>query len=244
MLIFLRPDPLSLSRWLMASEARTKSSSESTIRPLRQILSQSEVILAIASMSLSQLVMTAIMVITPLHMDHHAHSIGDISNVITAHTLGMFGLAMVSGWLVERYGRIPIIALGSYLIILASFMAPTSFGVWFSAIGLFLLGLGWNFCFVAGSSLLTDALFAGERGQVQGINEMLVALASAVGSLGTGIVFGWQGMMGVGVAGLAFTLLLLGMALWLGIRTMKDQKLAPNYLAEAIIVGKQEPNHD
>jgi MFS family permease len=238
MLFFLRPDPLSLSRLVTASEKQTASEtqaeapSETPLRSLRQIFSRPEVVLAVASMSISQLVMTAIMVITPLHMEHSAHTIGNISNVITAHTLGMFGLAMVTGRLVDRFGRIPIIVLGSYLIILATFIAPTSFGVWFSAIGLFLLGLGWNFCFVAGSSLLSDALFSGERGKVQGINEMLIALASAVGSLGTGIVFDWQGMTAVGVAGLAFTLLLLGIALWPGTRNLKSQRMVQNVMEE------------
>ncbi|GAB4577276.1 MAG: hypothetical protein Fur0022_00070 [Anaerolineales bacterium] len=158
MLVFLRPDPLSLSRLVtateiqsasetqMTSETQSDAPSETRLRSLRKIFSRPQVVLAVASMSISQLVMTAIMVITPLHMEHSAHTIVNISNVITAHTLGRFGLAMVTGRLVDRFGRIPIIVLGSYLIILATFIAPTSFGVWFSAIGLFLLGLGWNFC--------------------------------------------------------------------------------------------------
>jgi predicted MFS family arabinose efflux permease len=75
-----------------------------------------------------------------------------------------------------------------------------------------LLGLGWNFCFVAGSSLLSAELTADERGQAQGVSEVAVALGAGVGSLGTGYVFAQGEMFAVAIVGLVITLALFGLA--------------------------------
>ncbi|MCB0089148.1 MAG: hypothetical protein KDE54_14655, partial [Caldilineaceae bacterium] len=86
-------------------------------------------------------------------------------------------------------------------------------------VALFLLGLGWNFCFIAGSSLLADALAPNERGKAQGANEMLVALASGVGSAGTGVAFAQGGIVVVSAIGLGFSLLLIAATMWVTRRT-------------------------
>ena len=86
-------------------------------------------------------------------------------------------------------------------------------------LALFLLGLGWNFCFVAGSTLLGSQLHASERGRVQGTNDMLVALASGTGSLVTGVIFAGGGMWAIGFTGLALTLLFAGAGIWLARRS-------------------------
>ncbi|MCB0131711.1 MAG: hypothetical protein KDD78_12715, partial [Caldilineaceae bacterium] len=79
---------------------------------------------------------------------------------------------------------------------------------------LFLLGLGWNFCFIAGSSLLTNSLSVGERGSAQGANDMMVATASGAGSLSTGALFGLGGVALVSSIGLGIVLLLFGFVAW------------------------------
>ncbi len=98
-------------------------------------------------------------------------------------------------------------------------MIPLGTGFWLLVSSLFLLGLGWNLCFIAGSSLLSDALAANERGRVQGTNEMLVALASGAGSLGTGTAFAFGGIIGVSAIGLAATLVLVTGVVWVQGRT-------------------------
>ena len=188
------------------------------MRPLRQIFARPLVQLAVASMVIGQLVMTLIMVITPVYMHHQAHTTGEISLVFMAHTLGMFGFATVTGWLIDRLGTRPMIAYGAALLAAASLLAPLAANVVTLAIALFILGLGWNFCFVAGSALLSGELYAGERGRVQGTNDMLVALASGTGSLSTGVIFATSGMIGIGAAGLALTLAFVALAMWLGRR--------------------------
>lgn len=210
--LFMRPDPLEIGQRVAQEDANQDLNVAE--RPLRQIFSKPLVQLAVASMVIGQLVMVLLMTITPLHMDHHNHGTQSISFVIMAHTLGMFGLSSVTGWLIDKYGRIAMIIAGAMILILSSVMTPFSASVAYLAVALFLLGLGWNFCFVAGSSLLSDALSANERGRGQGASEVLVALAAGAGSFSTGGVFAQGGITAVSAVGLAFSLALVAMLIW------------------------------
>ncbi len=221
--LLLRPDPILLSRAQDRSEQAASAAPPPEERPLSEIFARPLVLLAVASMVIGQLVMTMIMVITPVHMAHSAHTTGDISFVIMAHTLGMFGLAPLTGWLIERLGSRPMMAYGALILVISSLMAPWASTVPTLAIALFLLGLGWNFCFVAGSTLLGSQLHASERGRVQGTNDMLVALASGAGSLTTGVIFAGGGMWAIGFTGLALTMLFAVAGIWLVRRSFVAQ---------------------
>ena len=166
----LRPDPLAITRVLEQKANGNDKKAVPPARPISQIFAGSLVRLAIAAMVIGQLVMTLIMVITPLYMHHHNHGAGPISGVIMAHTLGMFGLSTVTGKLIGRFGRITMINMGAAILALSAILTPISVNVWTLGLALFLLGSGWNFCFIAGSSLLSDALAANERGRAQGAN--------------------------------------------------------------------------
>ncbi len=225
--VLLRPDPILLSRVQDSRDQAASTEPPPLERPLSEIFALPPVRLAVASMVIGQLVMTLIMVITPVHMSHGAHTTGEISLVIMAHTLGMFGLAPLTGWLIERIGVRPMMAYGALLLIISSVMAPWAASVLTLAIALFLLGLGWNFCFVAGSTLLGSQLHASERGRVQGTNDMLVALASGTGSLVTGVIFAGGGMWAIGLTGLALTLLFAVAGIWLARRSFVAQQGVP-----------------
>ncbi|MBK8906013.1 MAG: MFS transporter [Anaerolineaceae bacterium] len=210
--LFLRPDPRQISQ--VVAVEKPVGTVEGAARPFSQIFSQPTVLLAVAAMAIGQLVMALIMVITPLHMDHNNHGTESVSLVIMAHTLGMFGLSGVTGGLIDRYGRIPLIVAGSVLLIISGIQAPLSVSLWNLVVSLFLLGLGWNFCFIAGSSLMSDALAPSERARAQGASEVLVSLATGVGSLGTGAVFHQGGMTAVAAVGIALSLLLVALLVW------------------------------
>lgn len=171
-------------------------------------------LLAVATLTIAQLVMTLIMVITPLHMAHHHHDTTAISLVVMAHTLGMFGLSGVTGWLVVRIGKLPVIVIGALILAVSAVLAPLSNNAWMLAFALFLLGLGWNFDFVAGSALLSGALATGERGKTQGVSKTFVAVAAATGAFATGIAFQWGGLLAVCMIGLALTLALIAALFW------------------------------
>ena len=101
----------------------------------------------------------------------------------------MYAFSVISGRLADKWGRGRVILTGAVTLLLACLAAPLSPDVLPLAVSLFLLGLGWNFCFVGGSTLLADRLSPAERARTQGVNDLLVGLASATGSLGSGLVF-------------------------------------------------------
>ena len=183
----LRPDPREVG--VQVSALYPDSAPGGVARPIAVILREPAALAAVTAMVLGQVVMVAIMVITSLHMKGHNHGLGDISAVISAHTLGMYAFSIVSGRLADKWGRGPVILTGAATLLLACLTAPLSPDVLPLAASLFLLGLGWNFCFVGGSTLLADQLSPAERARTQGVNDLLVGLASAIGSLGSGLVF-------------------------------------------------------
>jgi MFS family permease len=183
----LRPDPRDLGKQVAA--LYPDSAPEWKARPIGAILRGPAALTAVTAMMLGQVVMVAIMVITSLHMEENRHQLGDISAVISAHTLGMYAFSVISGRLADRWGRGPVILMGAATLLLACLTAPLSPEVLPMAVSLFLLGLGWNFCFVGGSTLLADQLSPAERARTQGVNDLLVGLSSATGSLGSGLVF-------------------------------------------------------
>ncbi|MBZ0309788.1 MAG: MFS transporter, partial [Anaerolineae bacterium] len=203
--LLLRPDPRDFKQ---AEE--TLERSELPPRPLKIILQSAQVQVAIVAMLIGQFVMVLLMVITPLHMQNHSHSLEAISVVFMAHTLGMFGLSNLTGYLIDRFGRVNMIIGGAVVLLLSATLAPLSSATLALVMALFLLGLGWNFCYIGGSSLLSDALTQSERGKTQGMNEAMVAFASGVASLSSGFIFDAGGFVAVSVIGLVIVLILTG----------------------------------
>lgn len=221
----LRPEPMSIAHAIAAGE---KAKREETgifhkLRPVRELLQVPTIQLAVLAMLISQVVMVTLMTITPLHMNHHDHSKGAISLVISAHTLGMFGFSSLTGYLIDRYGRVPMMIAGAVLLILSALIAPLSATMPFLVTGLFLLGLGWNFGYIAGSSLLADALQGAERARMQGTNDMLVAAAAALGSLSSGILYSSGGYISVAGVGIALVVLFLWMLRLLAVPQVRVQ---------------------
>ena len=209
----LRPDPRDVGRDLARLNPHTVPNLGRT-RPLSGILRQPGVIVAIAAVVFAQMVMVTLMVMTSLHMKVHHHPLTAVSLVISVHTLGMYAFSIVSGRLTDRWGRGPVIILGSGLLILSCLMAAPSAQLLPLAIALFLLGLGWNFAYVAGSTLLADQLSPTERPKTQGFNDLLLGFAAATGSFGGGITFAASGYWALGLIAASLALIPLGLALW------------------------------
>jgi len=209
--LLLRPDPMTIAR---AEERAIKNEPQRPPRPLRELLLLPKVQLAILAVVISQTVMVVLMVMTPLYMDHNQNGRESISLVISMHTLGMFGLSAVTGYLIDRFGRIPMLLVGAGTLIAAALLAPISTNEYVLALALFLLGLGWNFGYVSGSSLLADTLQGKERSSVQGVNDSLVFLVAGFGSLAAGPLFARGGYAAVSMAGLLLTLTLIALIGW------------------------------
>ncbi len=202
--IGLRPDPREIGVQVAEQFPETVSTT-GEVRSVFQILRQPAALVAVTSMVLGQMVMVLVMVITSLHMRGHNHDLPDISAVISSHTFGMYAFSIISGRLADRLGRGMVILMGSATLVIACVAAAISPDVLPLGVALFLLGLGWNFCFVGGSTLLADQLSPLERARTQGFNDLLVGLASAFGSLESGFIFASLGynMMAYVSAGIA-----------------------------------------
>lgn len=212
--IGLRPDPRDLGKEVAAQYPPDVPHGET--RSISEIFRQPAALTAVIAMALGQVVMVAVMVITSLHMRGHNHNLSDISAVIASHTFGMYAFSVISGRLSDKWGRGWVILIGSFTLLLSCIAAPLSPDVLPLAVALFLLGLGWNFCFVGGSALLADQLSPAERARTQGTNDLLVGLASAIGSLGSGFLFAASNYTVIAIVSGLISLVPLGMTfMWM-----------------------------
>jgi MFS family permease len=212
-LIWLRPDPRDVGR-KMAEKHPEPTLHQGPARSIYQILHTPATAVAVLAMGLSQMVMVMVMVTTSPYMMMHQYDLTDISLVIAAHTFGMFAFSFLSGRLTDRWGRGWVILSGAGLLVLACTLVPISSGVLPLSVALFLLGLGWNFCYVGGSTLLADQLSPAERARTQGANDLLIGLATAAASLGSGLVFAMTSYTVIGIVGLVLSLVPLGLTVW------------------------------
>ena len=222
--LFLRPDPRELGRRV---ESAASPGAAVAPRALTRIFRDPLAALAVATMVCGQLVMVMLMVITSVHMAHHHHPLSSIAAVISSHVFGMFAFSVVSGRLTDSLGRIRVIAIGAALLLAACATAPLSLRVIPLAASLMLLGLGWNFCYVAGTTLLADRLTAGERGRAQGLNDFLIGGVSAAGSVLSGAVFAGAGYAWMAACGGGVSAILLAVVLAVGAAPRADRAAAP-----------------
>ncbi|MBW6455819.1 MAG: MFS transporter [Trueperaceae bacterium] len=205
----LRPEPRLIGE-AIAREERGPAAATAPARDLPQLLRDPSVRTAIASVVTAHMVMVGLMQMTSLHMHGLAHPLTSIAIVFSSHTFGMFAFSMVSGWLADRWGRRPVLGLGATITLLSCLMAPLSPELLPLSVALFLLGLGWNLCYVAGSALLSDALAPSEKGRMQGFNDLLVGGAAAAATLlGGWVMAGPGGYTTMGLLGAAATAPLL-----------------------------------
>ena len=224
--VFLRPEPMTIAAQINRDEdekSKTANIPQEPERTLGEMLQIPAVRLAIFSMLISQTTMVALMVMTPLHMKHHSYGEVSISIVQVVHVLGMFGLSSLTGYLIDRFGEVNTMIAGALTLIVSAIIAPMSTRMPFLLVGLFLLGLGWNFGYIAGSSMLSKALRGAGRSRMQGMSDMFVAGAAALGSLSAGPVFDAGGYIAVAGTVVALSLLFGYMILLLGGRARMVQ---------------------
>jgi MFS family permease len=162
-----------------------------------------QVQVALSAMIIGQFVMVLIMAMTPIHIRHIGLGLGVVGFVISAHTLGMFALSPLTGWLTDRLGSVRVIVAGVGLLAGSAVLAAAApeDGRTQLAIALFLLGLGWNFGFVAGSALLTRGVPQQIRTELQGRADSLVWMAAALASVASGFVLATAGYATLNIAG-------------------------------------------
>ncbi|MEC0369989.1 MFS transporter [Paenibacillus chibensis] len=213
LLIFLRPDPL------LIANALANRSVEATSQPREQQESTTEkrgVILGAAVMIATQIVMVAIMTMTPVHMRHHGHGLSDVGLVIGFHIGSMYLPSLITGILVDKIGRKKMaIASGLTLLMagIAAALAPANSMIML-IVALSLLGLGWNFGLISGTALIVDSTTGNNRAKIQGSVDVLIALAGASGGALSGMVVAHSSYAALSYTGSFLSLLLIPIMLW------------------------------
>ncbi|MEU8309538.1 MFS transporter [Actinomadura sp. NPDC048955] len=151
--------------------------------PLRRLARTPAARSALAVMATAQVVMVAVMTAAPLDMHLHGDGLGAVGMTLSAHTLGMFALSPLTGRMTDRYGAQPVILAGLAVLALSTAFAAVATGSPGRAAALFLLGYGWNLCFVGGSARLARDLPEAERQHTEGAVDAAVWTVAAAASL-------------------------------------------------------------
>lgn len=173
-------------------------------RSMADIMRQPVFITALSASAVGFAVMIMVMTATPLAMHHHGHGVGSASSVIQWHVLGMFVPSFFTGNLIRRFGVLPIIASG--VALLGAHIAIALSGAAFLHFlsGLVLLGVGWNFMFIGGTTLLTEAYRPSERFKTQAAHDFVMFGAVTLASFSSGALLDAWGWFAVNLAALPF----------------------------------------
>jgi MFS family permease len=132
-------------------------------------------------------VMILAMTATPLAMVAHHHDVGDAAFVIQWHVLGMFVPSFFTGTLIARFGVLPVMFIGAVLLLGHVTIALSGVALLNFVSALVLLGVGWNFLFIGGTTLLTETYRPSEKGKVQGVNDFLIVGVVVIASFASAL---------------------------------------------------------
>ncbi|MED1793092.1 MFS transporter [Brevibacillus nitrificans] len=216
-LLFLRPDPLLVAN-AIAKAQKSEQGSQSDVRTSMGKAGSNGrgIIVGATVMILTQIVMVAIMTMTPVHMKHHGHGLSEVGLVISIHICAMYLPSLLTGVLVDKIGRTAMsFASGAILLLagLTAALAPAD-SMFLLVTALALLGLGWNFGLISGTALIVDATDPTSRAKTQGSIDVLVALAGASGGALSGMVVASSSYATLSLAGGFLALLLIPVGIW------------------------------
>ncbi|MCF2941790.1 MFS transporter [Paenibacillus alkaliterrae] len=214
LLVFLWPDPFLVAKAI----ARERFANQQSEAEEEKLLTSPSRKLAVGAtvMILTQVVMIAIMTMTPVHMKHHGHGLGEVGLVIGIHVAAMYLPSLITGILVDKWGRTVMACVSGVTLLLSGLiaaLAPADSMV-LIMIALALLGLGWNFGLISGTAIIADAAPAATRAKTQGSIDVLIALAGASGGALSGMVVANSSYAILSLAGGILSLLLIPAVIW------------------------------
>lgn len=193
----------------------TRAESSGPARPLSEIVRQPVFIVAILGGMIAYGAMSLVMNATPLAMVACGLDLDQTAGVIQLHLVAMFGPAFFTGSFIQRFGVLRIMVLGAGLLLAAVAIDLAGITLLNFQIGLFALGLGWNFLFVGATTLVTEAYRPAEKAKVQAANDALVFGSVSLSAFVAGLLHHAAGWNWVNLAPLPFLLLTLLASLWL-----------------------------
>lgn len=170
-------------------------SSHGPARPLREIATQPVFIVAASAAAFGYATMTLLMTATPLAMGFCGHPYSAAASVIASHVVAMFAPSFFTGSLIKRFGVLQVMAAGVAMLFAAIALGLSGqliANFWWALV---LLGLGWNFTYIGGTTLLTEAYRPSEKAKAQGANEMAIFVVQALAALSSGVLVntaGWN----------------------------------------------------
>lgn len=204
-LVFLRPDPLKLAERI--GRERDAAGLSTVDIPKSD---PSGVRTGLIALALSHATMVSVMAMTPVHLVQNGATLVIVGLTISLHVAGMFGLSPVFGWLADRVGREPIIALGQVLLLaallLTSFGSDSQIAV---MVGLTMIGLGWSASTVAASALVAESVDPLRRTVIQGRADLLMSASGAIGGAIAGPALAVLAYNGLALAAVALVVVVL-----------------------------------
>ncbi len=187
-------------------------------RPWAELLKQPKLIVAMAAAMIAYALMNLMMTAAPIAMVGCGFTKDDASWVIQWHVLAMFVPSFFTGQLIKQFGAEKITAIGMVILFAAAIAALLDITFGHFAVALILLGLGWNFGFIGGTTMLTDCYKPSERGKVQAANDFGISALMAVASLSSGVLLAEWGWNSVAYAIFPPAAIALAMLAWLTVQ--------------------------
>ena len=180
---------------LLDIPALSSAEHQAPARPLREIMAQPNFVVAVTGAAIGYGVMNLLMTATPLAMGLCGHPYSAAATVIGWHVVGMFGPSFFTGSLIRRFGVLQVMLAGALILYGCVAIALSGISVphfWFALV---LLGIGWNFLYIGGTTLITGACTPAERAKTQGANDSIIFIVMATSSFSSGVLIdqrGWQ----------------------------------------------------
>ena len=203
---------------LIAIPPAAEAASHEPARPLRALAAQPKFFVAVLVAAIGYAVMSFLMTATPLAMRFCGHPYASAAGVITAHVIAMFGPSFVTGSLIKRFGVLTVMGVGvgaMFACVAVALSGQHVMNFWWALV---LLGLGWNFMYVGGSTLLTESYRPSEKAKAQGLNEITVFAVQAVSSFSSGFLVNVAGWNTLNYIALPLLVAAAASLAWLGAR--------------------------
>lgn len=212
--IMLRPDPLLLATSIEAHQHQTVSGK--ALHQASPSMNKKGIMVGAVVMILTQIVMVAIMTMTPIHMQHHGHSLSAVGIVIGFHVGAMYLPSLVTGILVDKIGRTAMSIAAGVILLFAGLLAAyaPSDSMFMLIVALSLLGIGWNFGLISGTAQIVDATEPSTRARIQGTIDVFIALAGASGGALSGMIVANSSYATLSLTGGLLSLLLIPVIIW------------------------------
>ncbi|KOP83844.1 MFS transporter [Cytobacillus solani] len=212
--IMLRPDPLFIANKIAAYNQEDEHVNKTD--SFDKSINRRGIMVGATVMVLTQIVMVAIMTMTPVHMKHHGHDLAEVGIVIGFHIGAMYLPSLITGVLVDKAGRTSMSIAAGIILLFAGLLAAfaPSDSMILLVIALTLLGLGWNFGLISGTAQIVDSTEPSIRAKTQGTLDVFIALAGASGGALSGMVVANTSYATLSLSGGLLSLVLIPVVIW------------------------------